>query len=231
VLSGTLWVVRTPYRLLKGLFDKAMQRPQAGHLPERTVLESALSGWLDVLRKEAVRRAGSHPLWTHVNQGFQSGLAENAKDRFEAGLRSYQLTLADEVERTARAIYEQLEKNPAALNTLRGTKFALEVGAIAGTIITAGPILMDVILVPLAASVTHQVVEFLGKQYVESQREQARSRQQLLLTQLVSNPLAEWLNQWPVTGGSAYERLQLALRRIPNTIDQLNHEVAAKISQ
>jgi hypothetical protein len=74
-------------------------------------------------------------------------------------------------------------------------------------------------------------VELLGKQYVENQREQARARQQALLAQYVSDPLAEWLNQWPVTGGSAYERLQLALRRIPNAISQLDQEVAAKLKQ
>ena len=40
-LSGALWVVRTPYRLLKGLFSKAMRRPEGGHMPERPVLEGA----------------------------------------------------------------------------------------------------------------------------------------------------------------------------------------------
>jgi len=69
--------------------------------------------------------------------------------------------------------------------------------------------------VPLAASVTHQLVELLGKQYVDNLREQARSRQQALLTHYISAPLAEWLAEWPATGGSAYERLQMALRRVP----------------
>jgi hypothetical protein len=79
--------------------------------------------------------------------------------------------------------------------------------------------------VPLAASVSHQLVELLGKQYVESQREQARARQQMLVTQCVSGPLAHWLAQWPATGGSAYERLQLALRRIPPALKQLDEAV------
>jgi hypothetical protein len=69
----------------------------------------------------------------------------------------------------------------------------------------------------------------MGKQYVESQREHARMRQQAMVTQYISGPLAEWLTQWPATGGSAYERLHLALKRIPASIEQLHAEVTAKL--
>jgi hypothetical protein len=228
VLGTALYIVRTPYRLLKGLFNRAMQRSATPGMPERPVLEEVLKGWLDLLRKESARRASTHPLWTHINQGFGSGLADLARERFEHSLRGFQLGMADEVERTARAIYEDLEKNPVALNTLRGTKFALEVASIAGAIVAGGLSIWDVVLVPLAASVTHQLVELLGKSYVDGQREQARLRQQMMVTQYISSPLAEWLTQWPATGGSAYERLQLAVRRIPDSLRQL--EAAVNVS-
>jgi hypothetical protein len=225
-LSITLYVVRTPYRLLKGLFSKALRRPEVPAQPERPVMEQALTGWLDLLRKEAARRADTHPVWAHIDKGFGSGLAELARERFEQGFRTFQLSLADEADRTARAIYEELEKHPVALNTLRGTKFSLEVASIAGAVVTAGHnYLLDFVLVPLAASITHQLVELLGKQYVDTQRELARARQEALAIQYVSGPLAEWLAQWPSTGGSAYERLQLALRRIPEALGRLDEAV------
>jgi hypothetical protein len=231
VLSGALWVVRTPYRLIKGFFNKAIKRPDAPAMPERPVLEAALGGWLDLLRKEAARRADTHPVWAHLDKGFGAGLAEQARERFEQGFRGFQQGLADEVDRTARAIYEELERNPVALNTLRGTKFALEVGAITGAIVTAGQNwAIDLILVPLAASITHHLVELLGKQYVDNQREQARARQQALVSQYISGPLAEWLAQWPAAGGSAYERLQLALRRIPWAVQQLDAAVTKALT-
>src|SRR5262249_10945177 len=138
IVSTTLLVLRTPYRLLRKLFTTSMQRPEPPTMPERPVLEGALNGWLDFLRKEAARRATGHPLWTHVAQGFSAGLADSVKESFDKNLRAFQLSMADEVERTARSIYEDLEKNPVALNTLRGTKFALEVAAIAGTIAAGG---------------------------------------------------------------------------------------------
>jgi hypothetical protein len=225
VLSGALWVVRTPYRLAKGLFAKAVKRPDTPSMPERPVLETALTGWLNLLRKEAARRADTHSVWAHIDKGFAGGLVDQARERFEQGFKGFQQGLADEVDRTARAIYEELEQSPMALNTLRGTKFTLEMGAIVGTLVAGGINWFDLVLVPLAASVTHQLVELLGKQYVDNQREQARARQQALVTQYISGPLAEWLAHWPTTGGSAYERLQLALKRIPAGVRQLDAAV------
>jgi len=228
-VSSALWVLRTPYRMLRSVVSKAMTRPEARALPERPILEAAFTGWIDMLRREAAQRTSTHPLWTHINQGFYGGLTEQAREHFDLGLRGFQASMADEVDRTARAIYEEIEKNPVALNTLRGTKFALDAGSIAAALAMGGIGLSDLILVPLAASVTHQLVELLGKQYVDTQREHARNRQQTLVTQYVSAPLAEWLVKWPSTGGSTYERLHQALTRIPSAIRQLQTEVKSRM--
>ncbi len=116
------------------------------------------------------------------------------------------------------------------LNTLRGSKFTLDAGAIVAAVATGGQHwALDFVLVPLAASVTHQLVELLGKQYVDAQREFTRNRQQALVSQYLSAPLAEWLAQWPATGGSAYERLHTTLRRLPQAIRQLDDEVTRQV--
>jgi hypothetical protein len=183
-----------------------------------------------MLHKEAVRRADGHPVWAHIEKGFTTGLSDLAGERFQQGFRTFQLSLADEVERTARAIYEELEKRPVVLNTLRSANFGLDVAAIAGAFTIGHLGVQDFVLVPLLASVKHVIVEQLGKQYVENQREQIRTRQQVLVTQYVSGPLAEWLAQWPATGGSTFERLQLALRRIPAAVQQLDVAVSGGIT-
>jgi hypothetical protein len=230
-LSTALYVVRTPYRLVRGLFKRAMGRSETPASSERIVMDQAMNGWIDHLRKEAVRRANMHPVWAHINSGFNSGVGNMARERFDQGFRNFQLGMADEVDRTARAIYEELQKNPLALNVLRGTKFALEIGTITGTVLHFGLNPWDLLLVPLAASVTHQLVELLGKQYVDSQREQARSRQMAMMKQNISVPTAEWLTQWPSTGGSTFERLRLALKRIPEGLLQLRDCVHEAMSQ
>jgi hypothetical protein len=228
IISGTLYVIRTPFRLVSGLFSKALRRPETPSMPEYPVLEQSLRAWIDGMRSEAARLGGTHPLWSHIAQGFaERGLAEQVEERFQQGFRAFQMGVASETDRTARAIYEQLEKNPGMLNTLRGGKFAIDAGAILAAFATGGVGLHDIILVPLAAWISNLLVELLGKQYVDNQRELARQRQQMLMAQYISGPMAEWLTQWPATGGSSFERLQLALRRIPQAIDELAVAVQA----
>jgi hypothetical protein len=226
-LSNALWVLRTPYRLLKGFLSKSLSRPEPPAMPEQPVLEAALAGWLDLLHKEAAQRGNTHPLWMHIEKGFSSGrLGQQAKERFQLGVRGFQIGLADEVERTARAIYEDLEKSPVVLNTLRGGKFAIDIAAVlTGVVMVGHNYALDLVVVPVAASITHQLVELLGSQYVETQRNLARDRQQALEQQHISSPLDEYLVQWPATGGSAFERLQTALQRIPQAVRQVEAAV------
>jgi 50S ribosome-binding GTPase len=235
--SITLDVLRLPYTWSKKLFTSVLSRPEASSTPERQVLESGLGGWVDHLRKEAARKATSHPLWQHVHQGFNTGLADTIRDRFNESFRGFQVSLGDEVERTARAIYEDLEKNPVALNSFRGTKFTAEVTLILGSVgtivaswgIGTPAVLAAVAVAPLSASVIQMLVEFFGSQYVDFHREQARARQQALVSQHISDPLNEWLIQWPTTGGSAYERLQQILKRLPQNLQELDAAVEAKM--
>jgi hypothetical protein len=225
VVSGALYLLRTPYRLIRGLISKAIARPEASGRPEQPILEEALAGWLDLLRREAARRSGEHPLWTHINQGFASAdFSNRAREQFAKLYRDFQGGLSLEIDRTARAIYERLQQNPVLLNSLRSGKLAIDLAVIGGTV-AAGPGWHDFILVPLVASLTHQLVELFGQSYIDAQRQQTRQRQQALLHELLSSPLAEWLAQWPTTGGSPFERLQLALRRLPGAIAQLDTRV------
>ncbi len=230
-VSGTLYVLRTPYRWVRSLFTHALGRPESATLPERQVLDQAFGGWVDGLRRDAMRREESHPLWKHLAQSFAGPLQDQAKQRFEEAFKGFQINLADEVENTARAIYEDLEKNPVALNTLRGTKFTLEVASIAGTVAMGGISAIDLVLVPLAASITHQLVEIMGSRYVEHHRERIRSRQQALVTQLISGPLADWFGNWPTSGGSHYERLQRVLYRMPENVVALDRQVRMVLSE
>jgi GTP-binding protein EngB required for normal cell division len=230
-LSNVMWVIRMPYRLLRGWISKSMARPDAPTSPERPILEAALTGWLDYLRKEAVSQSNTHPVWKHVEQGFATGgLADQAREKFETGFRGFQTAITDEVERTARSIYEDLEKNPFLLNTLRGGKLGIDVMSIIGGLFLGGThFIADLVLVPLAASVSQHLVELLGARYVDAQREQTRDRQQALVTQQISGPLAEFLIQWPATGGSSFESLQRAIKQIPPGLKQLDESVRAII--
>src|SRR5262249_60661849 len=45
ILSGTLWLVRTPYRMVKAALGKVLRRPDAPTLAEMPVLQESLHGW------------------------------------------------------------------------------------------------------------------------------------------------------------------------------------------
>jgi hypothetical protein len=221
IISKSLNVLRMPYTLVKSWFRKETLAPTNPTLLERPVLEAALRGWIDQLRKVAAVKKDQHPLWKHVHEGFQQGLAGRADEKFDQLSTAFHTSLTAEVERTARAILEDLEKNPIALNTLRGTKFALDIGAIVGSVALGGFSAFSLVLVPLSASVTQYLVDLLGENYVTMRREETRTRQQTLFNEKLAQPLADWLIDWPTSGGSSYERLLMIVRRYPEHLDAI----------
>ncbi len=221
-------ILRAPGNLIKSLVTKVAQRPVAPALPERPVLEGALNGWLDSLRKEAARRAKTHALWAYLERSFTVGKADQFRAQFEQNLRDFHLAINQEVDKTARGIYEMLERNPVALNTLRGCKLTIEVGTMVGTVAGTMAVVGGLASIPLgllAGWLTHQIAELVGRQFVEYQRELSRRRQEGLVAQYLTIPLAEQLSQWPTADESPFGKLTVVLRRIPEAIKQLEELV------
>src|SRR5262249_10595198 len=119
-----------------------------------------------------------------------------------------------------------LHKHPGSLATLRVGKLMLDLTAVGLGLWAGGFGLWSVIWVPVFASLEHQGVEFLVLQYVESRRQQVRLTKRHMVSNSISAPLSGWLIQWPTSGGSAYERLQIVLRRVPLLLRQLTEHVA-----
>ncbi len=220
--SAVMYVLRAPYRLLRSLLGQVMIRPESVHLPQKTVLEGALAAWFDGLRNESLQRAHTHSLWKHIAQGFQSGgLGELARERFQHDFRRYELHAAEQIEGTRLAITRGLVQNSSGLWMVRFGKLALDLSAVVLALVICGLSPWLLLVIPLLVSLSHQAVESVAWMYVNRKREQARVRQETALSQYLTTPMREWLCQWPVTGGSTYERLQRALRRIPEFIREL----------
>ncbi|VTS03466.1 GTPase domain-containing protein [Tuwongella immobilis] len=231
ILTISLWVLRFPYRFLRDQFAGMLKRPESINLPERRVLQDSLTAWLDFLRSEVLQRTEQHPMWRHIAQGFETGLTDLTRDRFEQDYRRYELGLADEVESVRRNITEGIAQSPALLMGLRVLKLVADLVAVGFAFAVTGLNWWLLLMVPLVVSLEHQVIELFCRFYVEHQREQTRLRQELLVSQTLSAPLAEWLIQWPVTGGSTFERLQRAMRRIPESIEQLSAAIQQRIRE
>jgi len=221
-VSSALAVLRMPYKYLRDLAAKTLARPPALNLTELAVCSSAFSGWLDGLQAEALRRAGGHPLWKQLTHGFDAGLKSQGSDLFQQKFRALEVKETDELQRTARAVPEKLASSPALLNGLRVLVVSLDIVVVALIVIFSWPpTWWLLLLIPLGVAFSRQVVEFTAKRAVDVGRNRLKAQREQLFTEQLSGPLAEWLKEWPASGGSGIERLQLILRRVPEAIREI----------
>ena len=232
LLSNVFWGLRLPYRWARDHIGGMIVRPDVLNLAEQTVLSAALVGWLDKLQAEALRRAPGHPVWKAIAHGFDAGLANQARDRFNVEYRAFELKETDELDKAGQAMVNTLEKHPAALYILRGGKFAVDLAVIGAVIYTAwGASWYYLLLMPVGVSATHQTAELVVRGVAETTRMRVRHQHETLVSSALTQPLATWLAEWPATGGTSFEKLQQVLRRVPATIKQLEERVTAKIQR
>jgi len=231
MFGNVLWVLRTPYRFTRDYLAKLVVRPDVLNLSEQAVLSAALGGWLDRLQAEALKRAAGHPVWKGIAHGFDAGLATQARERFQQEYRTFELKETDELEHAGQQMVGAVENHPAVLYTLRGGKLAADLAVVVGVlVVTWPPSWYHLLLVPLGVSATHQAAEVVARGAAEAARARVRSRRETLVSSALTTPLAAWLADWPATGGSSFERLQQVLRRVPQTIRQLEEKVGAKVA-
>ena len=221
-LSAALALLRLPYRYARDFILKLVARPDMPNLSEHTVCTAALAAWTDSLQAETLRRTGTHPLWKQITQGFDAGLKAECLDRFQQVFRTFELKETDELDQAAKEVPDRLANNHVLLTTLRLAVVVFDLAAIGLTLwLTWFPSLYQLLLIPVAVSLSRQVVELIVYQVVEFGRARLRNHREALVSEHLSGPIAVWLSDWPTSGGSSLEKLQLILRRVPDTIKAL----------
>ncbi len=232
VLGGIFWALRSPYRWTRDYVFGLVARPDVLNLSEQTVLTGALTGWLDTLQAEALRKAGTQQsLWRQIAVRFDSELGPQARDRFATDFRTFELKESEDLEQAGKALVDGLEKNPALLYTLRGGKFALDLTTIGSVVYFTWPPGWFLLLIPLGVSAAHQFAELATRAVAEGARHRVRSHRESLVTGSLSVPLTTWLAEWPTTGGTSFEKLQQVLRRVPDAIRTMEERVKAKVNE
>ena len=222
IVSSALALLRLPYKYAREFIGKTLTRPASLNLSEQTVCSGAMASWLDALQAEALRRSGNNPFWKQVTHGFDAGLKSQANDLFSASYRTFELKETDELDRAARAVPELLTNSPILLSGLRVATVALDLAAIVAVIVFTWTPDWSLLLILPAVSLTRQVVELLVKFAVDRGRNKLRAKRESLLAEQLTGPVATWLGDWPSSGGSSLERLQLVLRRVPDAIRELS---------
>ncbi len=227
VISATLALLRLPYRYARNEVARLLARPEMPTQPERVVLATALAAMLDSLQADALRRAASHPVWKQVTHGFDAGLKTQTFDAFEALYRDYEAAETDELDAAAKAVPDRLAAHPVPLLFLRLLVLAIDLAAVGATVyFTWVPSLYQLLLIPLVVSVSRQVVELVVRQVVELGRSRLRNHRLALVREKLSLPLAQRLIDWPTSGGTAMQKLQQVLLRVPATIRELAARLA-----
>ncbi|MBM3979418.1 MAG: hypothetical protein FJ304_03890 [Planctomycetes bacterium] len=229
VIGGLLWALRTPYRWTRDYVFGLMSRPDVLNLSEQTVLHESLKSWLDGLQAEALRKASAHPLWKQLAVRFESEMAPHARDRFATEYRTFELKESEDLEGAGKALVAGLEQNPALLHTLRAGKLGLDLTIVGAVIYFTWPPGWLLLLAPIGVSATHQFAELATRGVAEGARARVRAHRESLVTNTLTAPLAHWLGEWPTTGGTSFEKLQLVLRRVPDLIRQMDERVTAKV--
>jgi len=219
-LSHVMRILRLPWRSLKSLLGWARSAP-AVHLPEETTLRPAFAAWLDLLLHEALRRQADHPLWVRVREELQGAWRRKLAEDFERLLSQFAREQSQAVEALARSIHEELAKNPLALNSLRGLKFTIEAGSVAGVVAFMGLNVWDLAWPFIIPPLVQELVELMGEQYVNAEREKARRRQLELLQTVLSDPLTETLVQWPIREVESLKTAAAIGARLPDARRQL----------
>ena len=222
VVSSGLALLRLPYKYAREFLGKTLTRPASLNLSEQTVCSTAMVAWLDGLQAEALRRSGTNTLWKQVTHGFDAGLKAQANDLFAKNYHTFELKETDELDRAARAVPERLTNSPILLSGLRVGTVALDLAAIVAVIVFTWPPGWALLLIVPAVSITRQVVELLVKVAVDRGRNKLRAKRESLLGEQLTGPVATWLGDWPSSGGSSLEKLQLVLRRVPDAIRELS---------
>ena len=227
-VSVVLGLVRKPYEWISKFVGQAMARPAAANQGERAVCTAAMEGWKNRLQAESLRRTSTHPLWKSISAGFDTGLGTALQDQFAANLRTLEAKEMTELDAMARSIPENLAKKPILLNAFRFGIPAVHVAiAILFIALTWPPSWWLLLIIP-AIAIAHQAVELIVKFVVDAKRNRLKEERLRLLRDGLTNPVAEWLNDWPASGGTSLQRLQLVLNRVPEAIRTLAAAIAPK---
>lgn len=191
-ISAALKILQLPWHGLKMVWNHlAGSNVSPALQSERATILQAVETALGNLWCEVEHRRYADILWQELSEYLHpnSPFPEQLRSEAERLFADYERARRDYVESLAHGIYRDLEANPWILNALRATKLTVEMGAIGGILLTGGLHVWDLIWLPLATSLIQALTEYLGQQYVETRRAQAKQAQLAMLEASLLEPL------------------------------------------
>jgi len=147
-------------------------------------------------RNSNMSDADSSQWWLAVNRQLrqqQNIVSENFKLQAE----TYQQDFQSEIDLAARALYKQLQQQPAMLNSLRAARVTTDAAAIVLAVKSGGLAASDLLIAPAMLSVTSMLAEGAIGKYMETVKKQLQMKQLEQVKALVEKELVSTLNLLP----------------------------------
>ncbi len=208
-LQKTREVVTWPARKLFGLGisavkGNAVQAPPADL--EKDVLTSIQTHVLTSLQGVAVDAQHDFPeqaaWWNSLTQELRQQ-RDDIGTEFNARAEQYQKDFNPRIEAAAKKLYQQLETQPALLNSLRAARVTTDAAAVALAVKSGGLAATDLLVAPAMLSVTTLLTESALGRYMTTVKAELKQQQSTVVRQQV------------LEGA-----LGDALLKLPNTMDQ-----------
>jgi len=126
----------------------------------------------------------------HSLRGEKSRISISYSEAFEQARQEFE----PEIELAAKKLYEQLQSQPALLNTLRAARVTADAAAVALAVKSGGLAPADLVLAPAMLSVTTLLTESALGRYLDTVKEDLKRRQkEHIYAQVIQGSLGEEL--------------------------------------
>jgi GTPase SAR1 family protein len=147
---------------------------------EEIVLREAVAKMLVQLARDAARRSSANQpgrrLWSAISDRLESDEVELTR-RADAAIARYRQAFEPEIQQAAQNLYNELQRHPAKLNTLRAARATADAAAVVFAVKTAGLGAEALLLGPAMVSVTSMLTEGALGSYMQKVAGDLKRRQ------------------------------------------------------
>ncbi len=174
------WPLRQLIGAGKSLFGKQPAAELRDSNQEQRLLNQICHHTLVHLAEESLRisetEAGQESWWKSIAHTLRNQRPD-IEQHFTQAVDAYQKKFQPEIEHSAHRLYEQLEQQPATLNSLRAARVTADAAAVVLTVKSGGLSVHDLIIAPAMLSLTSMLAESTLGRYMDKIATELKQRQ------------------------------------------------------
>lgn len=201
ILAGTLgslrkvitWPVRTLGRTVLNTINNETQTSQSNEsIILNEALEQSMAKLISTARAQTANTSGQEQLWWRSLDTTLIEKVSAVNQQAQQKIEQLQQSFEPEIEQAANRLYQQLQQQPATLNSLRAARVTTDAAALVLAIHTGGLSASDLVLAPALLSVTSLLTESAVGQHMKIIEKELKEKQ---YTQVEKTLAQEIFNQ------------------------------------